>query len=212
VFVELLRSKLGSLRKLSDEQIEQMRQHYDLLVRWNKVLNLTAIRTLEEAVQRHYCESVFAALHLPESQISIADLGSGAGFPGIPIAIVRPDCSVTLIESHQRKAAFLSEAARGLPNVRVLGKRSEDVHERFDWVVSRAVRYLSVVKDIKRLGGSVELLTGEVCLSDLPGISWSLTIRLPWGDHRLLWIAEDVSRETVSRNRDSMAAWEESSR
>jgi 16S rRNA (guanine527-N7)-methyltransferase len=194
VFAELICSRLASLRKLSDEQVEQLRRHYELLVRWNKVLNLTAIRTLEETVVRNYCESVFAASHLPEGRMSVADLGSGAGFPGIPIAIVRPDCSVTLIESHQRKATFLREATRELANVRVIGKRAEDVSGRFDWVVSRAVKYSCILRDLKRLGRSVEVLTGEVDLLDLPGFAWQAPVRLPWGDHRLLWIG--VPRET----------------
>jgi 16S rRNA (guanine527-N7)-methyltransferase len=198
VFAELVQSRLASVRKLSDGQVELLRRHYELLVRWNKVLNLTAIRTLEETVERHYCESVFAAAHLPEGPMSVADLGSGGGFPGIPIAIVRPDFSVALIESHQRKAVFLREAARDLANVRVIAKRAEDVSERFDWVVSRAIKYSDVVEDLKRLGESVELLTGEVGLSDLPGFSWQPPVRLPWGEHRLLWIGNAVSRETSS--------------
>jgi 16S rRNA (guanine527-N7)-methyltransferase len=194
VFADLLRSRLASLRKLSDEQVEQLRRHYDLLVRWNRVLNLTAIRTMEEAVERHYCESIFAAKFLPEGRLSIADLGSGAGFPGVPIAIVRPDCLVTLIESHQRKAVFLREAGRDLPNVRIIGKRAGDVSERFDWVVSRAVKYSDIVEDLKKLGKRVELLSGAVDASELPGFDWEVPVRLPWGEHRLLWIG--VSRET----------------
>ena len=194
MFAELLRSRLASFRKLSDEQVEQLRRHYNLLVRWNKVLNLTAIRTLEETVERHYCESIFAAGHLPEGRLSIADLGSGAGFPGIPIAIVRPDCSVTLIESHQRKAVFLREATRDLANVQVVGKRAEDVSERFDWMVSRAVKYSDVMEDLKRLGKSVEILTGEVGFADLPGLEWQEPVRLPWGKHRLLWIGRNCSK------------------
>ena len=189
MFAEQLRSRLASFRKLPDGQVEQLRRHYELLVQWNKVLNLTAIRTLEEAVERHYCESMFAAAHLPEGHLSIADLGSGAGFPGIPIAIVRPECSVVLIESHQRKAVFLREAARELPNVRVIGKRAADISQRFDWLVSRAVKYSDFVEDLKRLGKNVELLTGEVGAADLPGFEWEAPVRLPWGEHRLLWIA-----------------------
>jgi 16S rRNA (guanine527-N7)-methyltransferase len=188
VFAELLRSKLASVRKLTDEQVDRLHRHYDLLVRWNKSLNLTSIRTLEEAVERHYCESIFAADHLPEGRFSIADLGSGAGFPGIPIAVVRPECAVALIDSHQRKAVFLREAARDLANVQIIAKRAEDVSERFDWVVSRAVKYSDIGEDLKRLGASVELLSGEVDSSDLPGFEWQVPVRLPWGEHRLLWI------------------------
>ena len=177
---------------MPDEQVELLRRHYELLVRWNKVLNLTAIRNMDEAVERHYCESVFAAAYLPEGRHSVADVGSGAGFPGIPVAIVRPDCTVTLIESHQRKAVFLREATRELPNVRVLGERAEAVEERFDWVVSRAVKPADVRADLKRLGRSVELLTGEVGVLELPDFRWAEPIRLPWGEHRLLWIGSST--------------------
>src|ERR1700681_467468 len=115
-----------------------LQAHYELLLRWNRVLNLTTIDSLEEAIERHYCESLFLAVHLSPSPLHLADVGSGAGFPGIPVAVVRPDCTVTLIESHKRKAVFLREAARKLPNVRVLSQRGEDIKERFDCAVSRA--------------------------------------------------------------------------
>jgi 16S rRNA (guanine527-N7)-methyltransferase len=181
MFGELLRSKLAGICELPEPQVERLNAHYDLLTRWNKVLSLTSVRTLDEAVERHYCESIFAAIHLPEGAISVADVGSGAGFPGIPIAIVRPECSVVLIESHQRKAAFLKEASRDLANVRVISKRAEDLGERFDWVVSRAVRYADIAAVLKRLGQNAELLTGEVYAAGLEGFEWREPIRLPWG-------------------------------
>lgn len=177
------------------EQIALLQAHYELLVRWNKVVNLTRVEGLEEAIERHYCESIIAALHLPESG-SVADVGSGAGFPGIPMAIVRPGCSVALIESHQRKAAFLMEAARGLANVRVIAKRAEDVAERFDWVVSRAVKYSDISAALRKLGQNAELLTGEVCFSELSGFSWRDPILLPWGRRRYLLLGTSVPRET----------------
>lgn len=190
----MLRAKLAGICNLTDGQAELMRRHYDLLVRWNQTVNLTSIRTIEETIERHYCESVFAALQLPASAITIADVGSGGGFPGVPIAIMRPLSQVALIESHQRKAAFLKEAVRDLANVRVIAKRVEDVQERFDWAVSRAVRYVDIAKDLQRLAGNAELLIGEVRPEELPGFDWVAPIRLPWGDHRYLLIG--VSRET----------------
>jgi 16S rRNA (guanine527-N7)-methyltransferase len=196
MFAELLRGKLAGICELSEPQIERLRAHYELLTRWNKVLSLTSVRTLEESVERHYCESVFAACHLPEGSVSVADVGSGAGFPGIPIAIVRPQCPVVLIESHRRKAAFLKEAARDLANVRVAGERAEDVAQRFDWVVSRAVRYLDIAGALKRLGRNVELLTGEVRAADLDGFEWREPIRLPWGERRYLWIGSNPNCST----------------
>jgi 16S rRNA (guanine527-N7)-methyltransferase len=188
VFADLLRSKLAGICDLSGAQVEQLQLHYDLLQRWNKVLNLTSVRTLDEAVERHYCESVFLACHLPEGPASIADIGSGAGFPGLPVAVVRPRCSVALIESHQRKAVFLREASRNMPNVRVIAQRAEDVTERFDWVVSRAVKYSDIAPTLMKLGRNAEILTGEVRAAELPGFDWQEPIRLPWGTHRWLWI------------------------
>jgi 16S rRNA (guanine(527)-N(7))-methyltransferase RsmG len=188
VFAELLRRKLGGICDLTDLQVARLEAHYELLVRWNRVLNLTAVRQVEQVVERHYCESVFLARHLPEGPVSVADVGSGAGFPGIPVAIVRADSSVTLIESHGRKAVFLREASRGLVNVRAVCGRAQDVRERFDVVVLRAVKYADVAGALQRLGRSVEILTGEVRSGDLPGFEWEPPIRLPWGDRRYLWI------------------------
>src|SRR5271157_4701791 len=131
-----------------------------MLLRWNRKLNLTSIRNREEAIQRHYYESLFLAMHLPPGAWKIADVGSGAGFPGFPVAVLRPDCQVTLIESHQRKAVFLREASRKQANIRVLAKRAEDVKERFDWVISRAVSYEDLSPVLKKLAPNADLLTG----------------------------------------------------
>jgi 16S rRNA (guanine527-N7)-methyltransferase len=191
MFGELLRGKLAGVCEVSDAEVARLEAHYELLTRWNKVLSLTSVRTLEDAVERHYCESVFAAVHLPAGAASVADIGSGAGFPGIPIAIMRPECAVVLIESHQRKAAFLKEASRELGNVRVAAKRVEEVSETFDWVVSRAVRYSDIAESLRRLGRNAELLTGEIRAAELAGFGWQEPIRLPWGDRRLLWIGRN---------------------
>ena len=193
MFAELLRTKLAGICDLTDSQVDRMRQHYELLCRWNKVLNLTSVRSIEEAVERHYCESVFGALHLPGRVNSIADIGSGAGFPGIPIAILHPQASVTLIESHQRKAAFLAEATRDLPNVRVVASRAEDVQDSYEWAVSRAVRFSEIARALRSLAESAELLTGEVCSEEMHEFTWRKPIRLPWGDRRYLWLGTRVS-------------------
>jgi len=188
----MLQAKLAGICELSSEQLAHLQAHYELLTRWNKVLNLTSVRTIEETVERHYSESVFLACHLPEGPISIADIGSGAGFPGIPVAILQPNAAVTLIESHQRKAVFLREASRDLPNVRVIPKRAEAISTHFDWVISRAVKYSDIAADLTRLGENAAILTGETQPSDLPGFEWQEPIRLPWGAHRLLWIGHSL--------------------
>lgn len=188
MFPDLLRERLGGLAPLSSAQFDQLRQHYEFLIRWNKVLNLTAVRNLEEIVERHYCESIFLANHLPAGPLTVADIGSGAGFPGVPLAICRPDCHLTLIESHQRKAVFLRESTRSMANVSVAAKRVEDVSGPFDWAVSRAVRPSDIAGSLHRLARNVALLAGESAASDLPEIHWESPVRLPWGQKRFLWI------------------------
>lgn len=126
-FQDLLAREFEPYGTLSNEQLALLESHYRLLLRWNQKLNLTRIEHLEEAIHLHYCESLFLATLLPAGPLRIADIGSGAGFPGIPVAVFRPECSVTLIESHQRKAVFLREASRGLQNVAVIAARAEDL-------------------------------------------------------------------------------------
>jgi 16S rRNA (guanine527-N7)-methyltransferase len=193
VFRDLLRDRLRGIAELTDAQAEALESHYDLLVRWNRTLNLTAIRDLPEAVERHYGESLFLAARLPAGSLRIADVGSGAGFPGLPVAIYRPDCLVTLIESHQRKAVFLKEAARGLSNVRVLARRAEQVaeqvnekNEEFDLAVSRAVSYSDLSPSLKALAPAAYLLGGAESAPDDMGFVWESPVPLPWGKQRFL--------------------------
>jgi 16S rRNA (guanine527-N7)-methyltransferase len=173
--------------------VAALEAHLELLLRWNQKLNLTAIRSREEAIERHYCESLFLGARLPAGPLTIADVGSGAGFPGFPVAVLRPDCSVTLIESHQRKAVFLREAARKQANIRVLAKRAEDVGERFDWVISRAVSYEDLSPFLKNLAGNADLLTGSEAPPEGLGFSWNAAVGLPWGRQRFLWTGSAMS-------------------
>jgi 16S rRNA (guanine527-N7)-methyltransferase len=186
MFADLLRQRLAGVVELSPWQVEALEAHYQLLLRWNRTLNLTSIKRMEEAVERHYCESLFLGTHLPQGRLRIADVGSGAGFPGFPVAVLRPDCSVTLIESHQRKAVFLREASRNLPNVRVVARRAEDVKEQFDWAISRAVSYADLAPFLKNLAPNVDLLTGGEAPPDGIGFVWQLPIPVPWGGQRFL--------------------------
>lgn len=186
MFAEALRRQLPTLQiDLSEKQIRQLEQHFDLLNRWNKVMNLTRIELLEEAIQMHYCESLFLGKCLPRTALKIVDLGSGAGFPGIPIAALRPDCQVALVESNRRKSIFLREATRAFENTRVLSMRAQQVSERFDWAVSRAVNYREIEGSLGRLAPNVALLAGEECPDDR--FTWN-KIKLPWGRHRFVWL------------------------
>ena len=138
-FKELLAAEFAPFGNLTGDQLDTLERHYKLLVHWNRRMNLTRIEKLEDAVRLHYCESLFVATKLPPGTLRIADIGSGAGFPGIPLAVLRPESSVDLVESHQRKAVFLREAMSGLKNVRVISDRAESVEAEYDWTVSRAV-------------------------------------------------------------------------
>lgn len=195
MFAELLGSRLAGIVNLSPSQAAALRAHYELLLRWNRTLNLTRVATLEEAVERHYCESLFLAAHLPPGIVRIADIGSGPGFPGFPVAVARPDCHVTLIESHKRKAVFLREASRGLPNVRVLSQRAETVGERFDHAISRAVSYEDLLKPLKHLAPTVDLLTGGEAPPESMPVEWEPAVPLPWGKYRFLRIGRVRSNQ-----------------
>ncbi len=194
MFPELLEQKLAGIVSVSPEQIHRLEYHYQLLLKWNSVLNLTRVDALEEAVERHYCESLFLAAHLPPNAVRIVDVGSGAGFPGFPVAVLRPDCSVTLVESHTRKAVFLREASRGLLNVHIVAQRAETLSEKFDHIISRAVSYSDLASVLRTVATHAELLTGSEAPPAELGFVWKDAIPLPWGRQRFLRIG--VSRET----------------
>jgi len=180
-FRQLLSSEFAPYTTLSGSQLDQLEAHYKILQHWNQRMNLTRIRRLQDVVGLHYCESLFLGTLLPPGNLTIADVGSGPGFPGIPLAVLRPECAVTLIESHQRKAVFLREASRNLPNVLVVSSRAEDVQLRFDWMVSRAVSPDELVGF--KLAPKIALLIGQEDALQL-GSSWRITAS-PWGKGRV---------------------------
>jgi 16S rRNA (guanine527-N7)-methyltransferase len=129
---------------LNGEQVQQIQQYTRLLLAWNDKVNLTAIRDPLEILYRHFCESMFGATMLPVEKCRLADVGSGAGFPGLPLKIIRPDLEVFLIESNVKKATFIAEVIRelGLTDAKVVVGRFEDLGEEvapLDFVCSRAL-------------------------------------------------------------------------
>lgn len=170
--------------------------HYEMLRRWNPKMNLTSIQSPAEIVRRHYAESLFFSACLSLSSSTVADVGSGPGFPGVPLAILYPQLPVCLIESHQRKAVFLRESTRHLSNVEVIASRAESVERRFDWVVSRAVDPMDVVALLPRLAPKVGLLVGALDYQSLKAtpVSWAEPVPVPWADRQL--VAWGVSRGT----------------
>jgi 16S rRNA (guanine527-N7)-methyltransferase len=124
------------------EILPKLSAYLDLLLKWNARTNLTAIRDPEEIVRRHFGESLFAGLHLAPEARTVLDFGSGAGFPGLPIAILHPEIAVTLAESQNKKSTFLREAVRTLGlKVEVWASRVETMPEYllFHTVTLRAV-------------------------------------------------------------------------
>jgi 16S rRNA (guanine527-N7)-methyltransferase len=130
-----------NLDTLNDTQIDQLTQHYAMLRAWNARINLTRIIEPEEAARLHYADSLYGGQFI-EAARNLIDLGSGAGFPAIPLAVLRPDVQVTALEANHKKALFLREAqdALGLSNFSVIAQRLEAFDlASFDLLTSRAI-------------------------------------------------------------------------
>ncbi len=142
---ETIRRALGEFQiSVSPQQVVLIQRYIGTLLRWNEKLNLTAIRDPLEILYRHFCESMFAAGAIPVDKGRLADIGSGPGFPGIPLKIIRPELELCLVESNIKKGTFLAEVVRELQliNTRVLISRYEELGEELsplDYVCSRAV-------------------------------------------------------------------------
>jgi 16S rRNA (guanine(527)-N(7))-methyltransferase RsmG len=185
-FKDLLATEFAPFGSLSETQIAALERHYSLLMHWNRRMNLTRIEELAHAVRLHYCESLFLGKSLPDRAVRIADIGSGAGFPGFPVAVIRPESTVDLIESHQRKAVFLREVCSGLGNVRVVATRAETLRVRtYDWVVSRAVRPSEVLALGLAPQAAVLMSAADLDALDLLPVSVK---QIPWGTGRVLAI------------------------
>jgi 16S rRNA (guanine527-N7)-methyltransferase len=130
--------------QVDDNQVQLIQQYTGILQHWNDKLNLTAIRSPLEILHRHFGESMFAAAAVPLRKCRLADIGTGAGFPGIPLKILRPEIDLFLVESNIKKGTFLAEVVRelGLKDARVLISRYEELGEELaplDFVCSRAL-------------------------------------------------------------------------
>jgi len=128
---------------LDDAAIERLLAYVELLERWNAAYNLTAVRDPADMVTRHLIDSLAIARHVQGA--TLADLGSGAGLPGIPLAIAAPEREILLVDSNGKKARFLREAVRrlGLARVRVAESRVENVEGSFDCITARAFASLA---------------------------------------------------------------------
>lgn len=166
---------------LSGDQIAMVREYVRLLLKWNQSISLTTVTDVEEILSRHFAESMFAAQVRPVENCRLADVGTGPGFPGLPLKIFVPSIQLILVESNKKKCAFLSEVVRslGLKDVEVLAERFEQIRPEMlpvDLVAARA------------LGEWKELL------------EWSARSLLP-GGNLMLWLgADDATRTVANQN------------
>lgn len=204
---------------LSSTRLQHISTYIDLLIKWNSRVNLTSVRQPDEIVTRHFGESLFTARHLfpvpdqsatTESQpeLRVIDVGSGAGFPGLPIKIWDPHIHLTLIESNQKKATFLREVIRALTltNINVFAGRVSDfqsppqvphsINSNGNVVTLRAVEHFdSILPEAIRLlnqSGRLALLIGQSQINHTrelaPALSWSAPVKLPHSASRVLTI------------------------
>lgn len=168
---------------LDPEQIGKLWAHYQVLNRWKARVNLTSIHEMEDIVRRHFGESLAVARVIGEGNGAVVDVGSGAGFPGVPVAVCFPGRDVTLVESVGKKATFLKEATRGIGNVAVFGGRFEDVEGRFEWGCLRAVATGALRGHLKRAVSKVAMIGSAASAegtSEELGLSRVETYILPW--------------------------------
>ena len=183
-----------------DDQVVQIQQYINILLSWNDNVNLTAIRDPLEILYRHFCESMFAGISVPIERGRLADVGTGAGFPGLPLKILHPSLQVFLIESNIKKATFLAEVIRalGLKDAQVLVRRYEELGEEIaplDFACARALGEFPAFLDWAH---REHLAAKEVVLwigaQDLPEIlksptwEWREPIRVPNSLRRVLLV------------------------
>lgn len=205
---ELLQPFLPSSgRRLTEKDLLDISMYIDILQRWNARINLTAIRNEEEIVTRHFGESFFAAAHLfpageTEAQAkgaapTVADVGSGPGFPGLPIKLWAHHIALTMIESNHKKATFLREVTRALKltDVDIQNIRAEKMRTRFDFVVLRAVEQfkniLPVAANLVAPSGCLALLVSNSQVEEVISVAdmnWQQPLAIPESKSRVLFV------------------------
>jgi 16S rRNA (guanine(527)-N(7))-methyltransferase RsmG len=192
-------------KTVSDPQLMSIKKYLALLKRWNRTISLTAIEEDAEIVARHFGESIFAGSVVPMERGRLADVGSGAGFPGLALKIAFPELQVTLIEPNLKKSAFLREAqaALGLPGLEIVRSRYEDfqrVSGSLSFTCARALggykRLLQWSKEVLEPNGRVILWLGiedSNLLARTRGWNWALPVGIPESRRRVLLVGTPAS-------------------
>lgn len=172
---------------LSDSQHTLLNRYLDLLLEANQTMNLTRITDRAEAENLHIADALTLLPHLPREPHRLVDIGSGGGVPGIPLAIARPDAKILLVESTQKKAAFLQRAAQtlGLKNLKVSAQRAEDLartdqRDSFDIATARAVGALNLLVEwclpLVKKGGKLLAMKGARIAEELPAATKAIQL------------------------------------
>lgn len=211
---DAIRRALAEFQMTANElQISQIQQYMRLLMAWNDKINLTAIRDPIEILYRHFCESMFAVNGIPIRNGRLADIGSGAGFPGLPIKILAPELDLSLVESNAKKATFLAEVTRetGLSNTRVLVSRYEELDEDLaplDLVCCRALGefpvFLQWARSERLAARRVALWIGGRDLEEvraMDGWTWREPIPIPHSLRRYVLVGESSGKEAERAQR-----------
>ncbi len=174
--MERLRSILSEMNiDISDLQLESFERYYDFLISWNKKINLTSIIDKNDVIIKHFADSLSLLKYTDIGSLSLLDVGTGGGFPGIPLKIMCPSCRVVLLESLNKRIMFLESVIKelGLEKISTVNGRAEDIafdklfRESFDIVVSRAVANLSTLSEycipfVRRDGYFISYKSGDM--------------------------------------------------
>ena len=173
--------------ELDKNQIEKFYKYMDLLIEWNEKINLTAITNRKDIIVKHFIDSLTIQRYLSDA-VNIIDVGTGAGFPGIPIKIVNPNLKVVLVDSLNKRINFLQDVIKklNLDNIEVIHARAEDLgqnkkyREAFDIVTSRAVANMSVLSEyllpLVKVGGKCICMKGSEIEEELENSKYAIKI------------------------------------
>ena len=197
---------LGNIPGITERQAEQFSVYCDMLIDWNSRMNLTAITEPEQVAQKHFMDSILPAALIPEGA-SVIDVGTGAGFPGVPLAIMRPDIKLTLLDSLNKRITFLTELCTALKlPARCIHARAEDagrkadLREQFDIATSRAVANVSALAEYTvpflKVGGASLMYKGPQAPDELTAGRRALELLCcdaeihsfpaPWGERTVI--------------------------